>query len=84
MLMVKNLPTNATDKSSIPWRWALQPTPVFSPGKSRGQGSLAGYSPWGHKELDLTEQLSTRRGTEIDFISYVNNNSLPVVIQMWS
>ena len=32
-----------------------QPTPVFLPGKSHGQRSLAGYSPWGHKEL---EQLS--------------------------
>ena len=26
-----------------------QPTPVFLPGKSHGQGSLAGYNPWGHK-----------------------------------
>ena len=25
--------------------------------KSHGQRSLAGYSPWGHKELDMTEQL---------------------------
>jgi len=24
-------------------------------GKSRGQGNLIGYSPWGHKELDMTE-----------------------------
>ena len=29
------------------------------PGKSHGQRSLAGYSPWGHKELDMTELLST-------------------------
>ena len=28
-------------------------------GKFQGQWSLAGYSPWGHKELDMTEQLST-------------------------
>ena len=27
----------------------------------RGQRSLAGYSPWGHKELDRTERLSTAR-----------------------
>ena len=27
-------------------------------GKSHGQRSLAGYSPWGHKELDMTEQLT--------------------------
>ena len=29
--------------------------PALSPGKSHGQRSLAGYSPWGHKELDTTE-----------------------------
>ena len=34
-----------------------QPTPVFLPGESHGQRSLAGYSPWGHKELDTTERL---------------------------
>ena len=34
-----------------------QPTPVFLPGKSHGQRSLAGYSPWGRKELDMTEWL---------------------------
>ena len=38
----------------IPWRRKWQPTPVFLPGKSHGQRSLAGYSPWGHKELDMT------------------------------
>ena len=32
-----------------------QPTPVFLPGKSHGQRSLVGYSPWGHKESDMTE-----------------------------
>ena len=30
-------------------------TPVFLPGKSNGQRSLVGYSPWGHKESDTTE-----------------------------
>ena len=39
----------------IPWRRAWQPTPVFLPGESHGQRSLAGCSPWGHKELDTTE-----------------------------
>ena len=34
-------------------------TPVFLPEESHGQRSLVGYSPWGHKELDMTEQLST-------------------------
>ena len=32
-----------------------QPTSVFLPGKSCRQRSLAGYSPWGHKESDMTE-----------------------------
>ena len=39
----------------IPWRRAWQPTPVFLPGESHGQRSLCGYSPWGHKESDKTE-----------------------------
>ena len=38
-----------------PRRRAWQPTPVFSPGESCGERSLAGYSPWGHKESDTTE-----------------------------
>ena len=38
----------------IPWRRKWHPTPVFLPGKSHGQRSLAGYSPWGCKELDMT------------------------------
>ena len=40
------------------WRRKWQPTPVFLPGKSHGQRSLAGYSPWGPKELDMTEGLT--------------------------
>ena len=34
----------------IPWRRKWQLTPVFLPGKSHGQRSLVGYSPWGQKE----------------------------------
>ena len=41
------------------FRRAWQPTPVFLPGKSHGQRSLVSYSPWGCKESDTTEQLST-------------------------
>ena len=37
------------------WKW--QPTPVLLPGKSHGWRSLAGYSPWGRKESDMTEWL---------------------------
>ena len=39
------------------WRQQWQPTPALVPGKSHGQRGLVGYSPWGHKELDTTEQL---------------------------
>ena len=34
-----------------------QPTPVLSPGKSHGQRSPVGYSPWGRKDLDTIERL---------------------------
>ena len=38
----------------IPWRRKWQPTPIFSPGKSYGQRSLEGHSPWSCKESDTT------------------------------
>ena len=37
------------------WRRKWQPTPVFLPGESHGQRSLAGHGPWGRRELDMTE-----------------------------
>ena len=39
------------------WRREWQPTPVLLPGKSHGLRSLVSHSPWGCKELDMTEQL---------------------------
>ena len=33
-----------------------KPTPVLLPGESHGGRSLVGYSPWGRKESDTTEQ----------------------------
>ena len=42
----------------IPWRRKWQPSPIFLPGKSHGQRSLAGFSPWGCKESDTTERLT--------------------------
>ena len=38
----------------IPWRREWQPTPVFLPRKFHGHRSLVGYSPWGHREPDMT------------------------------
>ena len=67
VLVVKNVPTNAGDVKDtgdmgsipwvgkIPWQRAWQPTSVFLPGESHGWGSLAGYSPWGCKVLDMAE-----------------------------
>ena len=39
------------------WRRRWHPTPVLLPGKSHGQRSLVGCSPWGREELDTTERL---------------------------
>ena len=38
----------------LPWRRKWQPTPVFQPGESHGQRTLAGYNPWDGKESDMT------------------------------
>ena len=46
--MVRNLPVNAGDAGSFP-----------GSGRSLGEGrSLAGYGPWGHRELDMTYRLN--------------------------
>ena len=49
----------------IPWRRKWQPTPVFLPGKSYGQRSLAGYSPKSSKKSNMTEWLSTHAARTI-------------------
>jgi len=42
----------------IPWRRKWQHIPVFLPEESHGQRGPVSYSPWGHKESDMTEQLT--------------------------
>ena len=42
----------------IPWRREWLPTSLFLPEEPHGQRSLAGYSPFGHKELDTAERLT--------------------------
>ena len=62
-LVEKNSPANAGDMRcgfdpwvrKIPWRRKWQPTPVFLPGESHGQRSLAGYSSSPGKQWDRTE-----------------------------
>ena len=61
--MVKNLPAVwETQVQSLGWEDPLErewlPTPVFLPGEFHGQRRLGGYSPWGRKESDMTEQLT--------------------------
>ena len=45
----------------FPWRRKWQPTPVFLPKEFHGQRSLAGYSPWVCKEVDMTERLTYKK-----------------------
>ena len=60
--VAKDSAANAGDAESrldpwvgkIPWRREWQPTPVFLPGESYGEGSLEGCNPWGGKESDTT------------------------------
>ena len=61
--MVKNLPAvQETRVQSLGQEDALEKgmaiSPVFLLGEFHGQRSLASYSPWGCKELDMTEQLT--------------------------
>ena len=49
----------------IPWSKKWQPNPVFLLGKFHEQRNLVGLSPWGLKESDTTEQLSTHSYTRL-------------------
>ena len=65
----KNPPANAEGARDGFDSWVG--SPVSLPGKSHGQRSLAGYSPWGRRWLDTTEQLHTHSPEE-------KNISLPL------
>ena len=43
----------------FPWRRKWYPTPVLLPGKSHGRRSLTGYSPWGHRESDMSSHFTS-------------------------
>ena len=62
VLVVKNLPASVEDihpwVGKILWRREWQLTPVLLSGEFHGQRSLASYSPWGCKELDVIERLT--------------------------
>ena len=51
---------NQIAQLKIPWRRKWQPTPVFLPGQSHGQRSLAGYGPWGCKSrIQFSNEITT-------------------------
>ena len=73
--MVKDLPASAeTWAQSLGWEGLLEEEMATHSSilawRSHGQRSLPGYSPWGHKESNTTEQLS--RQTEVSMIKLLN------------
>ena len=71
--VAQNLPTmRETWVQSLYWEDSLEKGMATHPSiltwESYGQRSMVGYSPWGHKESDMSEQLThthTHRGTHI-------------------
>ena len=57
------------------WSWC---SPVFLPGEFHGQRSLVGYSSWGHKESDTTEQLTLWASLVAQTVK-----NLPVMQEIW-
>ena len=55
----------------IPWRRAWQPTPVFLPGESHGQRSLAGYSPQGCRVGQDLSDLACTHAHEMVIVVYL-------------
>ena len=73
--MVKKLPESGRPGfnpwvGKTAWRRAWQPTPLFLPGESHGQWSLAGYCPWGGKESDMTEHACSSNKSKIKVEMY--------------
>ena len=64
----------------IPWSRTWQITPVFLLGKSYGQRSLEGYSPWGCKEMDMTEATEyVAQGTQIPHAALCSKKKKKVI-----
>ena len=68
----------------IPWRRKWQSTPVFLPGISHGQRSLVGYSPWGCKESEMTEQLCTQTRVGLTTSQLLKILTLYQIVLIWS
>ena len=61
---------------NIPLEQGMARTPILLPGKSHGQMSLVGYNPWGHKELDMTEQY-------VDYTVLWTLSSVSILFSAW-
>ena len=85
--VVKNLPTmQETQKlrfnpwvGKIPWRRNWQPTPEFLPGKSHGQRSPVGHSPWGHKSFGCN--WATKNNNKIVTIIVISSEGFVVKVK---
>ena len=72
----------------IPWRRKRNPLQYSCLENPHGQRSLVGYSPWGHIELDTTEQLSTCAHTHTHTHTHtlthtrVSEHTFPVVLKI--
>ena len=62
------------------WRRKWQPTPLFLPGKSHGQRSLAGYSPRGCRESDTTEATNTERAKTSTVFTQTNQGCMVLAV----
>ena len=63
----------------MPWNRKWQLTPVFLLGKFHRQRSLVGYSPWSHKQLDVTEH----NHIWVFFLLWLRHFILSGVIKRW-
>ena len=68
------------DALPTPVKW--QPTPVFLPGKSHGQRSLASYSSWGSKESDGIEQLNHHNIIQVSSVQCSDSQFLEVIFHL--
>ena len=70
------------DKS--PWRRKWQPTPVFLPGKSLGQRSLAGYSPWGCERVGQDWVTNTFLFSWLFSLNEPDSNTVTMNLMGWN
>ena len=64
-----------------PWRRKCQPTPIFLPGKSRGQRSLGGCSPWGCKKVE--HDLATKQQQPSWVHLFIHEPNQALILNRW-